>query len=211
MERRYFEAAELRAEDVGDGVRRIVGYAALFNVRSNVIFGAFQETLLPGAFAESLAMDDVRALWQHDTAQVLGRSKAGTLVLAEDSKGLRVEIVPPNTQVGRDALESIARGDVDQMSFGFTVPPGGEDWREDVDGMIVRSLRKVKLWEVSPVTFPAYPQTEVGVRSFFGDIPTIPAGVRGATATATGYSDRLRAQRARNKRAIELLSLEVVK
>jgi len=140
----------------------------------------------------------------------LGRSKAGTLALAEDGTGLRVEITPPNTQVGRDALESIQRGDVDQMSFGFTVPPGGEDWREEEDGMIVRALSRVKLWEVSPVTFPAYPQTEVGVRSFFGDIPTIPAGVRGATATADRDSDRLRAQRAR-QRAIELLSLEIVR
>jgi len=210
MERRYFEAVELRAEESGDGVRRIVGYAAKFNVRSSVIFGAFQEMILPGAFADSLGRDDVRALWQHDTAQVLGRSKAGTLALAEDGTGLRVEITPPNTQVGRDALESIQRGDVDQMSFGFTVPPGGEDWREEEDGMIVRALSRVKLWEVSPVTFPAYPQTEVGVRSFFGDIPTIPAGVRGATATADRDSDRLRAQRAR-QRAIELLSLEIVR
>jgi HK97 family phage prohead protease len=191
MERRFFEVAELRAVEKDDGPL-ITGYAALFNVRSVVLWGAFREVIEPGAFAESIAGDDIRALWQHDTALVLGRSKAGTLTLSEDERGLRVEIAPPDTQAGRDAVTSIRRGDVDQMSFGMSVLSDGESWREEEDGTIVRRVRKAKLWEVSPVTFAAYPQTEVGVRSLFGDEPTIPAGVRGATATAEAEQRALR-------------------
>lgn len=183
IERRYFEGAELRAQEDA-GSQKIVGYAAIFNVRSHVIWGAFQEVIAPGAFADTLGMDDIRALWQHDTAQVLGRNRANTLALSEDDKGLRVEIAPPATQAGRDAVESISRGDVDGMSFGFTVPPGGDTWFEDVDGMIIRTLLKVKLWEVSPVTFPAYPQTDVGMRDHFGAKPELPAAFSGARRAA---------------------------
>lgn len=205
MERRFFELSELRAEAETEGdMLHIRGYAAVFNSPSNLLWGAFREVLLPGAFTETLAQDDIRALWQHDTALVLGRNKASTLTLREDDLGLRFDILPPDTQAGRDALISIGRGDVDQMSFGFTVPPGGDEWREDDNGMLIRSLRKVKLFEISPVTFPAYPNTFVDARgeprSAYGDQPTIPAGVRGATTPAHNEQ----AARARNLRRLRL-------
>ena len=209
MEYRKFDLSEVRAGTDAASGPVIAGYAAIFNARSDVLFGEFREVIAPGAFAESLGRDDIRALWQHDTAQVLGRKASGTLILAEDERGLRVEIHPPNTQVGRDAVELIRRGDVDQMSFGFSVPPQGDDWHEDADGTVIRTVRKAKLYEVSPVTFPAYPQTEIGMRSALGVQPVIPADVRGATATADDNraTERLRAQANQRQRAIEILSL----
>lgn len=161
MEQRFatIEGLEVRAEDGKPAT--ILGHAALFNVRSVYMMG-FRETIEPGAFKDSLA-GDVRALWQHDTARVLGRTKAGTLRLWEDDQGLAFELNPPDTQDGRDAVTLIERGDVDQMSFGFNVPRGGDSWSEDDEGIPLRSLRTVSLMEISPVTWAAYPQTGVGV------------------------------------------------
>jgi hypothetical protein len=139
----------------------ILGHAALFNSKSVYMMG-FRETIEPGAFKDSLT-GDIRALWQHDTARVLGRTKSGTLRLWEDDQGLAFELNPPDTQDGRDAVTLIERGDVDQMSFGFNVPPGGDSWSEDEDGIPLRKLRAVSLMEISPVTWPAYPDTGVGV------------------------------------------------
>lgn len=144
-----------------EGKPRITGYAAVFNRQSVMLYG-YRETILPGAFADSL-MGDIRALWQHDTAQVLGRTKAGSLRLWEDDNGLAFELTPPDTQTGRDAVTLIERGDVDQMSFGFNVPTGGDGWAEDDDGTPLRLLRKANLVEISPVTFPAYPDTAVAI------------------------------------------------
>ena len=93
---------------------------------------------------------------------MLGRNKAGTLELAEDEKGLLVKITPPDTQWAKDLLVSIGRGDITQMSFGFIVLD--DIWQES-DGMDIRELIKVKLFDVSPVTFPAYTQTECNIRS----------------------------------------------
>ena len=175
MERRTF-TIEMRAD--GDATK-LTGYAAVFNELSQVIFGMFRERIERGAFAGTLS-DDIRALWNHDTGLPLGRTKAGTLKLDEDAHGLRVEITPPNTQAGRDAVESIKRGDVDQMSFGFDVLE--DSWDKDADGMVIRTLRKIKLYEVSPVVFPAYPQTSISARAgelgALGDMPTIPAHLR---------------------------------
>lgn len=153
------EGLEVRAK--GDKPATILGHAALFNSKSVYMMG-FRETIEPGAFAESLT-GDIRALWQHDTARVLGRTKSGTLRLWEDDQGLAFELMPPDTQDGRDAVTLIERGDVDQMSFGFNVPPGGDSWAEDEDGIPLRKLRAVSLMEISPVTWAAYPQTGVGV------------------------------------------------
>lgn len=144
-----------------DNKPTILGHAALFNSKSVYMMG-FRETIEPGAFSESLS-GDIRALWQHDTARVLGRTKAGTLRLWEDDQGLAFELQPPDTQDGRDAVTLIERGDVDQMSFGFNVPPGGDTWAEDEDGIPLRTLRAVSLMEISPVTWAAYPETGVGV------------------------------------------------
>ena len=177
MERRFYQT-EIRA-DGEDQAPKLTGYAAVFDQLSVLLYGQFRERIARGAFAGSLA-DDVRALWNHDTNLPLGRTKAGTLRLDEDSHGLRVEIEPPATQAGRDALESIRRGDVDQMSFAFDVLE--DEWDKEDDGTIVRTLRKVKLYEVSPVTFPAYPQTSVSARTgdgALGDMPSIPERFRG--------------------------------
>jgi HK97 family phage prohead protease len=139
------------------------GYAAIFGSKADM--GGYREIVAPGAFRRAIAEgDDVRALWNHDPASILGRSSAGTLRLREDDHGLLVEIDPPDTQLGRDAVELIRRGDVSQMSFGFTVPKGGAAWSKDGPEN-VRTILDVRLFDVSPVTFPAYPDTAIAVRS----------------------------------------------
>lgn len=151
---------EVRAE--GDGPAKISGHAAMFNSMSVYMYG-FRERIAPGAFAQTLIDHDQRALWQHDTARVLGRVKAGTLRLWEDDQGLAFEITPPDTSDGRDAVTLIQRGDVDQMSFGFNVALDGDQWSEDDAGMPVRTLTRVNLMEVSPVTWPAYTATSANI------------------------------------------------
>lgn len=142
----------------------IEGHAAVFNQWSENLGGIFpfKEKVIPGAFRDSINVDDVRALFNHDPNYVLGRNKAGTLELKETQKGLLVRVTPPDTQWARDLTVSIDRGDISQMSFGFLVED--DKWGTE-EGMDVRELHKVKLFDVSPVTFPAYPQTSVGVRS----------------------------------------------
>jgi HK97 family phage prohead protease len=152
---------ELR-DDEGDGLPSIRGHAAVFNKKSEDL-GGFREIIMPGAFDSALERgDDVRALVDHDPSKIIGRSKAGTLTLNVDSKGLRVKITPPDSSVGRDIVESIRRKDVDSMSFGFRTI---EDVWRTVDGEEIRELMDLELFDVSPVSFPAYPQTDVAVRS----------------------------------------------
>ena len=142
----------------------IVGYAAVFNQLSENL-GGFRERIAPGAFRESLAAgDDVRALWEHDPQSGLGRNVAGTLTLAEDRQGLRVAIRPPATTWAADLMTSMRRGDVNQMSFGFSVPKGGDSW-EMVDGTQIRTLKRVRLADVSVVAYPAYPTTSAEARA----------------------------------------------
>lgn len=160
-ERRLFTVDELRV--AADDKRTISGHAAVFNKDSEPMYG-FVERVASGAFADSLGVDDVRALFNHDPNIVLGRNKAGTLRLSEDKTGLAVEIDPPDTQAARDLMVSMTRGDVSQMSFGFTVLE--DEWKFDRENDITyRTLTKVRLFDVSPVTFPAYPDTDVSVRS----------------------------------------------
>ena len=151
---------ELRVQGEGKE-RRLAGHAAVFNSLSEDL-GGFREKIAPGAFAATLAEDDIRALWNHDANFVLGRNKAGTLKLAEDAEGLAIGIFPPDTQAARDLMVSIERGDVTGMSIGFITI--SDEWQL-VDGEAVRTLRAVQLFDVSPVTFPAYPQTDVAVRA----------------------------------------------
>lgn len=162
---RRFGVFELRVEERGEGSRpKIVGHAALFNTLSQDL-GGFREQIAPGAFAESVMKDDVRALWNHNPDHILGRNVAKTLTLSEDARGLLMEIDPPDTQLARDLMVSIKRGDVSQMSFAFSVKPNGQNWGKDEDGKVVRTLTNVRLYDVSPVTYPAYTQTDVALRS----------------------------------------------
>ncbi len=207
LERRFFTLNNLEVRAAGDNQPRMIrGHAAVFNSLSQVIFG-FREQVLPGAFTETLG-DDIRALWNHNTDFPLGRTTAGTLRLAEDTTGLFCEIDPPDTQMGRDAVTSIERGDVSQMSFAFNVLD--ETWNEDSQGQIIRSLVKLKLYEVSPVVFPAYTATDVGVRGglqVYGFIPEVPAKFLRAQEQAGGKSEQSGRFGIR-KRQLELMSRE---
>ncbi len=158
---RNFTVSEIRAAAGEDGVKKISGYAAVFNQPSKDL-GGFIERIAPGAFTHTLQADDIRSLWNHNADYPLGRVRAKTLSLYEDMKGLAFMILPPDTQYARDLLVSIERGDVDSMSFGFYTM--NDNW-ERVGDTIVRTLLEVQLLEVSPVTFPAYPQTSAAVRS----------------------------------------------
>ena len=162
-EPKNFERRALQDVDIqGDGeLPKIVGYAAVFDSESRDL-GNFTEVIKPGAFNRALSeKQDVRAFVDHDASKILGRTKAGTLDLSTDSVGLRVEITPPDTTVGRDTVESVRRGDLDSMSFGFVVRD--DNWRE-VEGRALREIRDLDLHEVSLVSFPAYEETSVAVR-----------------------------------------------
>ncbi|PAP79625.1 hypothetical protein B1759_15000 [Rubrivirga sp. SAORIC476] len=169
VERRFVVTGlETRAGE-DDGPKVLVGYAAKFDKPSNLRY--FTEVIRAGAFSVAIDEgDDVRALFNHDVNLVLGRTKSGTLTLREDAVGLKVEITLPDTQLARDLCTSIERGDVDQMSFAFVVieERWTEEVSEDAEGRsvrtVLRELLSVRLYDVSPVTFPAYDDTEIGVR-----------------------------------------------
>lgn len=162
--------------------RTITGHAAVFNRDSEVLYGSFIERIAPGAFAESIAKpDDVRALINHDGNLILGRTLSGTLQLREDEQGLHVTIDPPKTSYAQDLMESMRRGDVTQMSFGFETIE--DKWTRGEKGAPdIRTLLKVRLFDVSPVTFPAYPDTDVAVRSH-------QAFIKGQTSPPTEHLD----------------------
>lgn len=162
IERRIL-ASHLEVRSDG-AAQMLVGHAAVFNRDSELIFGSFIERIAPGAFAESIAKpDDVRALINHDPNLILARNLSGTLQLKEDAQGLHVTIDPPKTSYAQDLLESTRRGDISQMSFGFETL--ADQWERGQNGQPdIRTLLKVRLFDVSPVTFPAYPDTDVAVR-----------------------------------------------
>ena len=146
-----------------DAAPVLEGHAAVFDQLSEDL-GGFREKIAPGAFAETIKRDSVVALWNHDSNLVLGRTSAGTLDLSEDAIGLRFRNRPPDTAWFRDRALSIERKDVDGCSFGFVTER--DRWSTGPGGARVRTLEKVTLLEVSPgCTFPAYPQTDVALRS----------------------------------------------
>ena len=155
--RTLIRTPEVRATDNG---RTIGCYAAVFNSRAN-IGGYFEEVIAPGAFDDALSQD-VRALVDHDTRRVIGRTKAGTLRMKQDDTGLAVEIDLPDTSDGRDLATLIERGDVSGMSFGFIVTK--ETWDETMDPPM-RTIQGLDLREVSVVAFPAYDDTSIAMRS----------------------------------------------
>ena len=167
-ETRVFQLEKLNVEERADGLGpKISGYAAVFNKRSEDM--GFIEKIRPGAFKKALKTSDARALFNHDSNYVLGRQSNNTLKIKEDKNGLWMEVDPPNTQTIRDlVLEPIKRGDIKEQSFGFIV--GKDEW-ENLDGErkdepAIRTILEVsELFDVSPVTFPAYPDTSVALRS----------------------------------------------
>ncbi|MCJ8015235.1 HK97 family phage prohead protease [Paenibacillus sp. KQZ6P-2] len=139
---------------------KIIGYAVRWDQLSNPIFGMFREKFKRGAFTASLINPDVYASWQHDAREVLGRTP-NTLQLVEDEIGLRYEITPPSW--AEKYIETIERGDVRGSSFIFRALV--EEWDETNAEMAIRTISEAELYEVSPVTTPAYPQSTVGIRS----------------------------------------------
>lgn len=160
-ERRAFTVDGMKIERREKEATRIVGHASVFN-READIGGWFIESVAPGAFRRAIVEDDVRALFNHDPNYVLGRNRAGTLKLSEDDIGLAIEILPPDTQAARDLMISIERGDVSQMSIGFRALK--QEWDETGD-ILKRKLLEAELFDVSPVTFPAFTETDVGLRA----------------------------------------------
>ncbi|MCG7507070.1 HK97 family phage prohead protease [Mesorhizobium retamae] len=147
---------ETRADD---GKKTLIGYAAVFN-SDTTIGDYFIERIAPTAFDKAIK-GDVRALVDHDTGRVIGRTKSGTLRLAVDERGLRVEIDVPDTADGRDLWTLVERGDISGMSFGFRVTK--QEWDETGD-LPKRTVLEVELYEVSACAFPAYDDTELGMR-----------------------------------------------
>lgn len=218
IERRSFHVRELRAGTNGEKPT-IEGYAAVFNEQSEDL-GGFIEVIEPGFF-DDVIEQDVRALWNHDDDSVLGRTRAGTLELKQDEIGLYQITYPPVVEPdaarwAQDVMISIRRGDVSQMSFAFIAKSmgrgdatDGDEWMR-VEGKTIRFLKKggcKELLDVSPVTYPAYPQTNVSAstRSRFEQFastqqPTAPGGAE------SGDDER---QAAARRRTLAMMQMEL--
>lgn len=163
-ERRSLAPFEIREE--GDGMIKVSGHAAVFDQEAN-IGGMFREVVRKGAFREALKVSETPFLINHDDLP-LARTGSGTLKLSEDNIGLRVEasLDPTDPDVQR-IVPKMKRGDLDKMSFAFSVDDGGQDWTQDDEDMIpLREITKVKrLFDVSIVTSPAYEGTDIAMRS----------------------------------------------
>lgn len=195
IERRVYTLQELRVEPGAEGeAPQISGYAAVFDTDSEPLADypgvRFIERVAPGAFAKTIVEHDIRALFNHDPNYVLGRKRAGTLTLREDSHGLAVTILPPDTQWARDLMTSMKRGDLSQMSFMFKTVR--DQWEKVEDAQTgartnKRTLLEVRLYDVSVVTFPAYPATQANARANSGEyIPEPPAEPTDETAAREG-------------------------
>jgi len=163
LERRtHAETVELRSSETGQPVAQ--GYALKFWKRSQPMMG-FVEQIDPAAVTKTLQEADIRALFNHEASMLLGRKAAGTLRVRADEVGVPYEIDLPNTTLGRDVAELLNRGDITGSSFGFRVVGNGEQWGETEDGYPLRTLTEIAMRDVSPVTFPAYLDTEASLRS----------------------------------------------
>jgi len=167
VQRRTIHSAEVRT--AGDEFA-LVGYACKYNVLSHNL-GGFREKISPGVFGRSLKNNaDVKALFNHNPSNILGRTKSGTLKLEDTPVGLRFYCaLDKNSQAHKDLYGAVKRGDIDECSFAFTVPPGGDEWEDGTDeetgrSIQIRTLKDVDLLDVSVVTNPAYPNTQVDAR-----------------------------------------------
>lgn len=159
-EMRTFNITSLSKRDgTNEQPLMISGYASVFNSKTS-IGDYFEEVIAPGAFARSLAENDVRALFNHNWDKVLGRTKSGTLRLMEDERGLKFEVELPNTTAARDLVESMERKDIDQCSFGFIATE--EKWDYSVEPAL-RTVIEADLFEISVVSIPAYDDTEAAL------------------------------------------------
>jgi HK97 family phage prohead protease len=190
---RTIKASELRARQENDQTV-IEGYAARYNTLSHDLYPGIglYERLMPGTFTRALReKQDVRHLINHDASLLLGRTASGTTELFEDARGLQFRTVLPDTQYARDLAVSIKRGDIDECSFGFI--PTKVQWSEekDADGndIDVRNVSDVDLFDVSTVTFPAYPETDahLAMRSLFAN--GAPDNVKRRAMDADGDDD----------------------
>ena len=160
MEKRTLFGKNLRAEEASEAPRIVADFVVFGDVY-DMGWGAF-ERIDPHAFDNTLS-GDIRALIDHDTALVLGRTKAGTLRLWVDDYALRGEIdINPDDRAAMDLYARVKRGDVSQCSFGFEIV---REEREEMSNGVMWTIMEVKLWEVSVVTFPAYQATSAVARS----------------------------------------------
>lgn len=172
-ERRFLPAEPPKATG-----RTISGIAARFNSRSENLgtpSDPFYEIIKPGAFDEVL-QDDVVAVFNHDEKMILARSVngEGTLKLWTDEAGLHYSFEAPNTTAGNDLVESVKRGDIAASSFAFTVGPDGAAFTREAGGMLRTITKVARLYDVSPVTRPAYAATSVSARSHNTEADTPP-------------------------------------
>jgi HK97 family phage prohead protease len=167
---------ELRVEGTA-AAPRIVGYAAVWDEETE-LYPGFREVVRPGAFQASVASDDVLGLFEHREDRLLARSSAGTLELEEDDHGLRYAMTPRDASwIREDVLEPIRRRELRGSSFGFYV--GREQVTPDKEGRgELREILEASLIDVSPVARPAYPGTEVALRSRAGDLPALLLSMR---------------------------------
>lgn len=177
---------EIRTSEVTASEKKLVGYAVRYNSLSEILWDEFREQFAPGAFRESLASgNDVRCLFEHDRQQLLGRTSSGTLTLAEDSTGLRFELIPPDTQTGRDVLALVERGDISGMSFGFRALK--EMW-DVTQSPYLRTVTVAELREITVTSMPAYPDSgvEIAHRSLFSQHPELRSDNRRRWAELAG-------------------------
>ncbi|VXD04926.1 Peptidase [Enterobacterales bacterium 8AC] len=152
---------EIRTATLTAADQKLVGYAVKWNSRSEVLWDEFVEQFAPNAFKDSLAAGtDVRALYEHDHTALLGRNTSGTLVLSEDATGLRFELTPPDTQLGRDVLILVERGDISGMSFGFRAL---KDQWDSTQQPYVRTVLAAELREITITSLPAYRETDIQI------------------------------------------------
>ncbi len=142
-------------------IKKLTGYVIKWNSRSHVLWDEFVEQFAPNAFNVSLAAEtDIRALYEHDPINLLGRTTSGTLRLSEDATGLRFELTPPDTQLGHDVLTLVERGDIQGMSFGFRAI---KDQWDTGQTPYIRTVLEAELREITITSLPAYPESGVEI------------------------------------------------
>jgi hypothetical protein len=205
--RDVLETVELRAAAEGSSSPGTLhGYAAVYN-RYSEDLGMFREKIAPGAFDQAAARCDVRALVNHDVNLLLGRTSAGTLRLIPDAAGLRVEVDLPDTTAGRDVAESVRRRDLVGQSFSFTILEDSWEFSGDVP---IRTLEQIdELFDIGPVTFPAYTDTSAAVRAFAAQVEqrTAAAAEASAQLEAARAAEACRAARERDLARLRLLAI----